>query len=101
MSQDRLSYDTDVSSSVQAEIQSIVGRLESLIGEREKAVSSAMSDFQADGVSEDYQAVETRFKNAANETRNIIALVKQTLNLNDETATGAGSRARGAVQNIG
>lgn len=101
MSQDRLSYDTDTSSAVQGDIQSIVGRLESLMGEREKAVNSAMSDFQADGVSQEYQAVENRFRNAANETRNIIALVKQTLNLNDQTASSAGARARGAVQNIG
>ena len=101
MSQDRLSYDTDTSSAVQGDIQSIVGRLETLIGEREKAVNTAMSDFQADGVSEEYQAVETRFRNAANETRNIIALVKQTLNLNDQTASSAGARAKGAVQNIG
>ena len=101
MSQDRLSYDTDTSSAVQGDIQSIVARLESLIGEREKAVNAAMSDFQADGVSEDYQAVENRFRNAANETRNIIALVKQTLSQNDETATGAGARAKSAVQNIG
>ncbi|MCC3292110.1 MULTISPECIES: pore-forming ESAT-6 family protein [Arthrobacter] len=101
MSQDRLSYDTDTSSAVQGDIQSIVARLESLIGEREKAVNAAMSDFQADGVSEDYQAVENRFRNAANETRNIIALVKQTLSQNDETAAGAGARAKSAVQNIG
>lgn len=101
MSQDRVSYDTDTSTSVQGDIQSIVGRLETLIGDREKAVNAAMSDFQADGVSEEYQGVETRFRNAANETRNIIALVKETLNLNDQTASGAGARARGAVQNIG
>ena len=101
MSQDRISYDTDTSGSVQGEIQSIVGRLESLIGQREKDVNAAMADFQADGVSEDYQAVEMRFKNAANETRNIIRLIKETLNLNDQTASSAGSRARSAVQNIG
>ena len=101
MSQDRLSYDTDTSAAVQGDIQAIVARLESLIGEREKAVNAAISDFQADGVSEEYQAVENRFRNAANETRNIIALVKQTLNLNDQTASSAGSRARSAVQNIG
>ncbi|MPY11727.1 pore-forming ESAT-6 family protein [Arthrobacter bussei] len=101
MSQDRVSFDTDTSASVQGDIQSIVGRLEALIADREKAVSTAMSDFQADGVSEEYQAVEVRFKNAANETRNIISLVKETLGLNDQTATGAGSRARSAVQNIG
>ena len=101
MSQDRLSYDTDTSAAVQGDIQSLVGQLESLIGEREKSVNSAMSDFQADGVFEEYQSVENRFRNAANETRNIIALVKQTLNLNDQTASSAGARARGAVQNIG
>lgn len=101
MSPDRLSYDTDTSSAVQGEIQSLAGRLESLIGEREKAVNSAMSDFSADGVSEEYQSVENRFRNAATETRHIIVLVKQTLNLNDQSASGAGSRARCAVQNIG
>ena len=101
MSQDRLSYDTDISSAVQGAIQSVVGHLESLIGAHEKSVNSAMSDFQADGVSEEYRAVENRFRNAAHETRNIIALVKQTLNLNDQTAFSAGARAKGAVQNIG
>lgn len=101
MSLDRLSYDTDTSSAVQGEIQSLADRLESLIGEREKAVNSAMSDFSADGVSADYQSVEDRFRHAASETRNIIGLVKQTLNLNDQTASGARTRARNAVQNIG
>lgn len=101
MSPDRLSYDTDTSSAVQGEIQSLAGRLESLICEREKAVNSAMSDFSADGVSEEYQSVENRFRNAATETRHIIGLVKQTLNLNDQAASNAGSRARSAVQNIG
>ncbi|MFJ7748509.1 pore-forming ESAT-6 family protein [Arthrobacter sp. NPDC097144] len=101
MSPNRLSYDTDTSSAVQGEIQSLAGRLESLIGEREKAVNSAMADFSADGVSEEYQVVENRFRNAATETRHIIGLVKQTLALNDQTASGAGTRARNAVQNIG
>ncbi len=101
MSQDRISFDTSVSGSVQSDIQTTVGQLESLIGEREKSVAAAMADYQADGVSDDYHAVETRWKNAAAEVKSIIALIRQTLDLNDQTAAGAGQRARSAVQNIG
>jgi uncharacterized protein YukE len=101
MSQDRLTYDTDVSAQVQGEIQSIVGRLESLIAERDKAVAAAMSDYQADGVSEEYQGVESRWKNAAGEVKEIIRLVRNTLEQNDQTAANTGARARAAVQNIG
>lgn len=101
MSQDRISFDTAVSSSVQSDIQATVGQLEALMAEREKAVAAAMGDYQADGVSDDYQAVENRWKNAATEVKSIIALIKQTLNLNDQTASGAAQKARTAVQNIG
>jgi len=101
MSQDRLTYDTDISAQVQGEIQSIVGRLEILIAERDKAVAAAMSDYQADGVSEEYQGVETRWKNAAGEVKEIIRLVRNTLEQNDQTAANTGARARAAVQNIG
>ncbi|MEH0110218.1 pore-forming ESAT-6 family protein [Tersicoccus sp. MR15.9] len=98
---DRISYDTGVSSSVQSDIQATIGRLETLIAAREKDVAAAMADFQADGVSDEYHAVEQRWKNAAGEVKNIIHLVKQTLGLNDDTASGAGHRARTAVSNIG
>ncbi|MFI5270060.1 MAG: pore-forming ESAT-6 family protein, partial [Chloroflexota bacterium] len=91
---DRISYDTSVSSSVQSDIQSTIGQLESLIAEREKAVAAAMADYQADGVSDEYQVVENRWKSAAGEVKNIIALVRQTLDLNDQTAASAGQKAR-------
>ena len=101
MSQDRLTYDTNVSAQVQGEIQSIVGRLESLIADRGKAVAAAMSDYQADGVSDEYQHVENRWKNAAGEVKEIIRLVRSTMEQNDQTAANTGARARAAVQNIG
>ncbi|MGB3256789.1 MAG: pore-forming ESAT-6 family protein [Ornithinimicrobium sp.] len=98
---DRISFDTGVSGSVQSDIAGLIGRLESLMAQRDSQVSAAMSDFQADGVSEEYHAVEQRWRRASDEVRSIITLVKTTLSRNDETATSTQGRARTAVQNIG
>jgi len=100
-STDRRSFDTGVSQQVQGDIAGIVGRLEALMGQRDQAVASAMGDFTADGVSEDYAVVEQRWKSASHEVRTIINLVKTTMMRNDETAGTTQSRARTAVQNIG
>lgn len=98
---DRISFDTDASSNVQGDIQSIVARLETLMSERDRQVSTAMSDFQMDGASDEYQHVETRWKNASTEVKGIIALVKSTLSTNDQTATTTQSKTRTAISNIG
>ena len=100
-STDRRSFDTGVSQQVQGDIAGIVGRLEALMGQRDQAVSAAMGDFTADGVSDDYAVVEQRWKSASHEVRIIIDLVKTTMMRNDETAGTTQSRARTAVQNIG
>ncbi len=96
-STDRRSFDTGVSQQVQGDIAGIVGRLEALMGQRDQAVASAMGDFTADGVSEDYAVVEQRWKSASQEVRTIINLVKTTMMRNDETAGGvaAGLAAAG------
>ena len=57
MPSDRLSYDTGTSQQVQGDLLAVVGQLEALIGQRDTAVSAAMSDFQADGVSDEYAVV--------------------------------------------
>ncbi len=101
MPADRLSYDTATSQQVQGDLLAVVGQLESLIGQRDAAVASAMSDFQADGVSDEYAVVEQRWHRAATEVRQIIDLVKTTLLQNDDSATTAQTRARSAVQAIG
>lgn len=100
-SMDRRSFDTGVSAQVQGDLMSIIGRLESLIGQRQNQVGQAMSDFQADGVSDEYHAVEQRWTRAATEVRQIIDLVKATLTQDDQAASTALSRARAAVQAIG
>ncbi|MGC1208803.1 MAG: pore-forming ESAT-6 family protein [Ornithinimicrobium sp.] len=98
---DRISFDTGVSASVQADITNLIGRLESLMATRDAQVVAAMSDFQADGVSEDYHMVEQRWRRASDEVRAIIGLVRTLLSNNDETAMAAQGRARLAVSNIG
>lgn len=96
----RRSYDTAASAQVQGELAGVVAALESVIGERSRTVAHAMSDFQADGVSDRYAGVEGQWNHAAQEVRAIIALVKTTLVRNDDAADQALSRARGAVAGI-
>ena len=97
----RRAYDTSSSGQTQSDLAGAVARLEANISQRNADVNAAMADFQADGVSDDYQVVEQRWHSAATEVQNIITLVRSTLLKNDETATTTLSRARAAVQGIG
>ncbi len=101
MTMDRRSFDTGASQQVQGDLAGIIARLEAAIAQRTADVNAAMSDFQADGVSEEYRVVEQRWNRAATEVRQIIDLLKTTMTRNDETAGTAMSRARSAVQSIG
>jgi len=100
MPEDRRAYDTGVSGDVQTTLQSIIGPLEKLIGERDRQVKAAMSDFRADGVEEDYQDVERRWNKAAGQVNQIIGLIRTTLHENDGIAERTVSRSRGIVQQI-
>ncbi|MET9547724.1 MULTISPECIES: pore-forming ESAT-6 family protein [unclassified Streptomyces] len=99
--QNRRSYDTGASSDVQGGLQIIIGQLERVLGDRDRAVKAAMADYQADGVSDEYHGKEVRWNKAANEVRDIIRLVRDTLEKNDGTAQTTLARARAAVDNIG
>ncbi|MEV8314045.1 pore-forming ESAT-6 family protein [Streptomyces sp. NPDC059900] len=99
--QDRRSYDTGASADVQGGLQIIIGQLERVLGDRDRAVKAAMADYQADGVSDDYHGKEVRWNKAASEVREIIRLVRTTLEQNDGTAQSTLARARAAVDNIG
>ncbi|WP_328538105.1 pore-forming ESAT-6 family protein [Streptomyces sp. NBC_00344] len=100
-SQDRTSYDTGASVEVQGGLQGIIGRLELVLSDRDRAVKAAMADFAADGVSDEYHGKEIRWNRAADEVRNIIRLLRSTLEKNDGTAHSTLSRAKAAVDNIG
>ncbi|TDD85596.1 hypothetical protein E1293_10850 [Actinomadura darangshiensis] len=97
---DRRSYDTGSSGEAQVNIHLILTRLETLIGGRDADVKAALADWEATGVSDEYQGKEAKWLAAAHETREIIRLVKRTLEKNDETAGMTLARARAAVQEI-
>ena len=98
---DRRSYDTGASADVQGNIQAVIGRLESVIAERDRQVKAAMADFTADGVADEYHGKELRWNRASQEVKNIIALLKSTLEHNDATAQSTIAKAKSAVDNIG
>jgi hypothetical protein len=52
-------------------------------------------------VSDEYHGKEVRWNRAAHEVRNIIHLVRTTLEENDGTAHSTLAKARAAVHNIG
>ncbi|WP_073948375.1 pore-forming ESAT-6 family protein [Streptomyces kebangsaanensis] len=98
---DRRSYDMGASADVQGGLQAVVARLEAVIGERDRQVKAAMADFSADGVADEYHGKEQRWNSASQEVRNIIQLVKSTLEMNDSTAQSTLARAKAAVDSIG
>ena len=96
----RRSYDTGASGEAQTNLHAIMTQLETLIGQHKTQVSTALSDFEATGVSDAYSAKEVKWHNAANEVREIINLVKSTLEANDGTAQVTLSKASAAVEAI-
>ncbi|GAA1706069.1 pore-forming ESAT-6 family protein [Streptomyces yatensis] len=99
--QDRRSYDTGASGEVQGSLGLVIGQLERVLTDRDRAVKAAMADFTADGVADEYHGKEARWNKAAAEVRQIIHLVKTTLEKNDGTAQQTLSRAKAAVDAIG
>ena len=98
---DRRGYDTGASAQAQGHLATVIGHLEHLISLRDSQVKAAMANFQADGVSDQYHGVEQRWNTAAAEVRQIITLVRTTLQRNDEAAATALSKAGSAVAGIG
>ncbi|MEV8457905.1 pore-forming ESAT-6 family protein [Streptomyces sp. NPDC052095] len=98
---DRRAYDVGASTDAQGNIQAVIGRLEEVISARDGQVKAAMADFAADGVAEEYHGKELRWNRASQEVRNIIQLLKTTLEQNDGTAQQTLTRAKAAVDNIG
>ncbi|REE60771.1 hypothetical protein BX257_3455 [Streptomyces sp. 3212.3] len=98
---DRRSYDTGASADAQGNIQAVIGRLEEVIAQRDRQVKAAMADFSADGVADEYHGKELRWNHASQEVKNIIGLLKSTLEQNDSTAQSTIAKAKSAVDNIG
>ncbi|GAA1857556.1 pore-forming ESAT-6 family protein [Myceligenerans crystallogenes] len=98
---ERRSFDAGASAEAQANFDRIASQLEALIDQRDADVKSAMAEYQADGVSDEYHAKEQRWNSAATEVRTIIRVVRQALEENDATARRAMQGAKAAVDSIG
>ena len=95
------SYDTGASEGAQSNFEQVASRLESLISQRDTDVRNAMAQYQADGVSDEYQAKEPRWHTAADGVRNIITTIRTSLQTTDDSAQGALQSARQSVEAIG
>ncbi|MET9095987.1 pore-forming ESAT-6 family protein [Streptomyces cyaneofuscatus] len=100
-STDRRSYDTGASTEVQSNIQLVIAQLEQVITARDTQVKAAMNDFAADGVADEYHGKELRWNATSQEVKNIIQLLRTTLEKNDGTASQTLARAKAAVDGIG
>ena len=98
---DRRDYDTAAVDAAIDEFYATASRLEALIEQRDADVRTAMSDYAADGVSEEYAAKELRWKNAASNVKTIVDTLRKSLEQSNETAQGTLQKAKSAVANIG
>ena len=94
---DRNDYDVSSSQEAQASFETAASALEAALGRRDGDVRAAMAVYQADGVSDRYQAMETQWNNAGQEVRGIISAIRGSLASNDEVAHRALSQAAAAI----
>lgn len=93
-------FNTISSGESQSEFNRVAGLLESLLNLRDQQVKAAMEHYEATDVSEEYRAKEIRWNTKAQEVRDIIKLLRQSLQQNDETALTALRQAGNAVASI-
>jgi hypothetical protein len=93
-------FNTVSSAESQAEFNRVAGQLEALLNLRDQQVKAAMEHYEATDVSEEYRSKEIRWNTKAQEVRDIIKLLRQSLTQNDETALTALRQAGNAVAAI-
>ena len=100
MTTGKTAYDTEVSESVQAHINSICNQLMTILTGPKADVSNFDSEFQATELSAMYADVESRLGKSGTEVVQIIHLVQQTLKLNDDTAVRTMNQAKAAIASL-
>ena len=93
-------FNQESSAEAQALFTARARDLEALLTARQKQVDAAMQHYLATGVSEEYHAKEQRWNTKAQEVRDIINTLRQSLEQNDGTAGTALRRAGNAVADI-
>ena len=93
-------FNTASSGDEQTQFNTVASRLEALLNLRDRQVKAAMARYVATNVSEEYLGKEQRWNAKAQEVRNIISLLRQSLGQNDETALTALKKAAQAVASV-
>lgn len=94
---DRNDYSIASSESAQANFETVASQLEAALDRRDADVRQAMADYQADGVSEEYAALEQQWNTAGQQVRDVITAIRQSLADNDDIARRALQQARAAI----
>lgn len=94
MISDTNAYDVGASQQVQDDFDTAAGNLEAALGRRQQDVDTAMADYQADGVSDEYAAMEKQWRDAGDEVKAIIKLLRESLAQNDDIAVATLTRAK-------
>lgn len=98
-SHDRNAHDVGVSQMVQDDFTTHAGALEAALDRHDSDVMTAMQDYDADGVSDNYLAMEKQYNAAGKEVRDIIKLLKDSLSQGDDVAITALNRAKSYIPN--
>lgn len=94
---DRNDYNIGSSEAAQGNFEAVAQRLEVLLDRRDADVKTAMADYIADGVSDEYAALEQQWKSAGDQVRMVISEIRKSLAENDDVARRALAAARAAI----
>lgn len=94
---DRNDYSIASSEAAQGNFESVAAQLEAALDRRDADVRAAMADYQADGVSDEYAAVERDWNAAGAQVREVIQAIRTSLAENDDIARRALQQARAAI----
>jgi len=98
---DRRSWDDNSGEQAVDNFNRVAAQLEALMTQRDQDVRAAMGDYQADGVSGEYQAKEARWHQVAGQVRSIITALRGSLEQSREIAQTTTANAARSVAQIG
>lgn len=90
---DTNAYDVGASQTVQDDFAIAASNLEAAITRHDTDVKNAMTEYQAQDVSDGYTAMEKQWTDAGTEVKAIIGLLRESLSKNDDVAVSTMHKA--------
>lgn len=90
---DTNAYDVGASQTVQEDFATAAANLEAAISRHDGDVKNAMSEYEAQEVSDAYAAMEKQWTDAGTEVKAIITLLRDSLSKNDDVAVSTMHKA--------